>query len=468
MPEAICWLRAKQIGSHPLPAQNKTSAKTKRKKPSRWRSSNPDFRHRANLPAPPVAEIETRLRSVLTPALFAPGRMPGTWKLRNRLLTLPAMMAIVVSLVWRQIPSLAEVLRILDREGLLWQPVLKVTRQALSKRLARLPVALFASLFDQVVGAIQNSQSSQLAPPAPSPALASVRERFSALWIADGSTLDALKKTLDELKEHKLSLGGKIMMVVDAWTHQPVKTFYTSQSKANDRTFGQPLIQQLPVGGLLIFDLGFFSFPFFDAFTAGKKFFLTRLRQTTGFERVSLLAQGPHYRDEIIRVGLRSDYPCQHEIRMVSILWNRTWYRYLTNVLDPEKLSARQVGELYRRRWRIEEAFLLTKRLLGLSYLWVGGRNGVQIQIYATWIFYAVLVDVCRQVAVALSQPQDGISVEMVFRSFYHFSRACEKDPLTQLIPFLAAHAKLFGLVKAFTKRQRMIQQQLEVIWMPP
>jgi len=147
-----------------------------------------------------VAEIEKKLRSVLTPALFAPGRMPGAWKLRNRLLTLPAMMAIVVSLVWRQIPSLTEVLRILAREGLLWQPMLTVSRQALSKRLARLPVALFAGVFDQVVSAIQKSPSSQPAPPAPSPVLASVRQRFSALWIAAGSTLEALKKKLGELK----------------------------------------------------------------------------------------------------------------------------------------------------------------------------------------------------------------------------------------------------------------------------
>jgi len=415
-----------------------------------------------------VAEIEKKLRSLLTPALFAPGRMPGAWKLRNRLLTLPAMMAIVVSLVWRQIPSLTEVLRVLAREGLLWQPMLTVSRQALSKRLARLPVALFAGLFDQVVRAIQKSQSRQPAPPAPSPVLASVRQRFSALWIADGSTLEALKKKLGELKQQKVTLGGKILMVVDAWTHQPIKTFYTPNAKANDRTFVDSLIQLLPAGGLLIFDLGFFSFPFFDAFQAGGKFFLTRLRDKTAFRVVALLSEGSHYRDQIIRVGLRSEYPCQHEIRMVSILWNQTWYHYLTNVLDPEKLSSRQVGELYRRRWRIEEAFLLTKRLLGLSYLWVGGHNGVQIQIYATWIFYAVLVDVCRHVAVALGQPQDRISVEMVYRSFYHFSRASEKDPSTQLIPFLTAHVKLFGLVKAITKRQRMIQQQLEAIWMPP
>ena len=91
-------------------------------------------------------------------------------------------------------------------------------------------------------------------------------------------------------------------------------------------------------------------------------------------------------------------------MRLISVLWGKTWYHYLTNVLDPQQLSAREVCDLYRRRWRIEDAFLLTKRLLGLSYLWVGGTNGVQMQIYATWIFYAVLNDLCADVAIALTR----------------------------------------------------------------
>ena len=40
-------------------------------------------------------------------------------------------------------------------------------------------------------------------------------------------------------------------------------------------------------------------------------------------------------------------------------------------MLDPQVLCAQQVRDLYAQRWRIEEAFLLTKRLLGLAYLWV-------------------------------------------------------------------------------------------------
>lgn len=79
------------------------------------------------------------------------------------------------------------------------------------------------------------------------------------------------------------------------------------------------------------------------------------------------------YRDEIIELGQYRSNPCQYPLRLVSVLWGKTWYYYLTNVLEPEQLSAHQVCELYRRRWQIEEAFLLTKRLLGLAYLWVGG-----------------------------------------------------------------------------------------------
>ena len=133
-------------------------------------------------------------------------------------------------------------------------------------------------------------------------------------------------------------------------------------------------------------------------------------------------------------MGLHHTHPCHHPMRLVSVLWGQTWYHYLTNVLDPQQLSAQEVCELYRRRWRIEDAFLLTKRLLGLSYLWVGGTNGVEMQIYATWIFYAVLNDLCADVAIALQQPLERISVEMVFRSLYFFHRGLLLTPELKLI----------------------------------
>ena len=435
----------------------------KRKKRSKYRErkhGNPDFRHRANFPAPDVKEIEQSLLKALSPAVFAPLRMPqGAKKIRERILTLPVMVAVVVSLVWRNLPSLSEALRILAREGMLWVEPTEVSKQALSKRLDKLPASLFEQVFSEAISSIRARDAN------PEARVEKEYKQFSAVHIADGSTMEALKKRIDSVKEKGTQLGGKIMMVVEAMTRLPVKTFYTDDSKANDKRFCEQLLESLPVGGLLIFDLGFFSFPFFDAFTEAKKFFVTRLREKTSYEVVKVLSSGASYRDEIIKLGSYRSNPCHHQVRMVKVLWGKTWYQYLTNVLDPNSLSAPQVCELYRRRWKIEDAFLLTKRLLGLSYLWVSSNNGVEIQIYATWIFYAVLIDLSNEVALALKQPVERISVEMVFRSLYHFSRARLRGESVEILSFIADNAKLFGIVKAIRNRHRVVDSINEQIW---
>lgn len=111
-----------------------------------------------------------------------------------------------------------------------------------------------------------------------------VAEKFTGIWIADGSTLEELFKKLKALKECNTVLGGKIMVIVEAWTYTPVTMWYTEQSQANDKNFTDQLLSKLPPGGLMIFDLGFFKFGWFDEFTEQKKFFVTRLREKTAYQ----------------------------------------------------------------------------------------------------------------------------------------------------------------------------------------
>ncbi len=47
---------------------------------------------------------------------------------------------------------------------------------------------------------------------------------------------------------------------------------------------------------------------------------------------------------------------------------------------------------------------------LRLSYLWTGSVNGIKLQIWATWLFYAVLLDVADAVADELSLCTEQIS----------------------------------------------------------
>ena len=120
-----------------------------------WRTSrrdhrsHADFRHRSQLPLPAVEDVEQRLMEVLSPSLLAPRqlerrdpRQPQRLiRMRQRLLTLPVIVAIMVSVVWRRVPSIAEVQKVLAREGLLGVAPLRVSPQAITKRLDVLPAA---------------------------------------------------------------------------------------------------------------------------------------------------------------------------------------------------------------------------------------------------------------------------------------------------------------------------------------
>jgi hypothetical protein len=143
-------------------------------------------------------------------------------------------------------------------------------------------------------------------------------------------------------------------------------------------------------------------------------------------------------------------------VRLVEVRHGTTWYRYLTSVLSPQTLPPYVVADLYGRRWHIETAFGLVKRLLGLSYLWTGSFNGVKLQVWATWLFYTVLLDLADAVADELAVPTEHISVEMLFRGLYHFTLATSQGNATDPISyFTAPENKDLGIVKRLPKTKQ-------------
>jgi hypothetical protein len=105
----------------------------------------------------------------------------------------------------------------------------------------------------------------QSPPPLPHPRWAPVPEHFPLLAIGDGSTLEALRKKTAVLRERTgLVLVGKMMVLVEAFSHRPLCQVDTEDAAANDKRFAAEFLAALPVGGLLVFDLGFFSFLWCD------------------------------------------------------------------------------------------------------------------------------------------------------------------------------------------------------------
>ena len=221
--------------------------------------------------------------------------------MRQRLLTLPVIVAIIVSLVWRRVPSIAEVQQVLARAGLLGVAPLRGSPQAITKRLGVLPAAVLGQLFAKVCTRIQAQPPLFL----PHPSWAPVREAFPRMALVDGSTLEALRKKTQLLRQQEgLGLAGTVMVMVQAFRHRPLWPLDTEDALANDKCFAADILAALPVGGLLIFDLGFFSLLWFDDFTTTQRFFVTRMREKIAHRTVQVLSQGPYSRDEIVQVGL--------------------------------------------------------------------------------------------------------------------------------------------------------------------
>ena len=394
--------------------------------------------------------ISQQLENLVKPCVYNQLAYYRSLGMRARILSLPLMLAAVLTLVWRQVPSARELNRMLARENLLWAKATTVSQQALSQRLLTFPASMFEKVLDDLLEPLNQKWQQRQKRKSPL-GIAQAKKHFERIWIADASTLEALFRKLKSLEDKPLGqLAGRICAVVDLQTRYPVKTWFNERPYHHESNFQPQLLEFIPAQTLLLLDRGFWNYDFFDQLITGKSDFLTRLKANAKYKSVSILSQSQHHCDRLICLGTGYQGNPVLTLRLVEIKNGNCWYRYLTSVLDPEILPPYVVADLYARRWRIEETFNLLKRLLGLSYLWTGSINGIKLQLWATWLLYTVLIDLSDEIADKLTLPFDSISVEMVFRGLYHFTQAFNQGFATDIIAYLTApENRDLGIVKS-------------------
>ncbi|MFN8445723.1 MAG: hypothetical protein U0175_33335 [Caldilineaceae bacterium] len=85
--------------------------------------------------------------------------------LRARILTLPVMMALVLSLLWQQTGSICEMVRLVHEECVfVGRPLTGLTQQALSTRLRMLPAELFLQVLLELLPGLAKRSLNAAAP----------------------------------------------------------------------------------------------------------------------------------------------------------------------------------------------------------------------------------------------------------------------------------------------------------------
>jgi hypothetical protein len=359
------------------------------------------------------------------------------------------MVAAVLTMLWRDVAGVRELTRMLAREGFLWCDRLQVSQQALSKRFLTFPADLFEKVLSEILPSLEEKWHQRNHRPLPE-SVQFTLTRFKKIWIADGSTLEALFKKLKSLEDvPKGQLAGKIGVVIDLVTRLPVEIWFKENPKTNDTKFEEDLLKIVEASTLLLLDRGFYHFNFWLELIDREIHFISRIKKGAAIKVLEVFTEGYSLRDSKIRLGSGTKRTPYITLRLIEVKSGKVWHSYLTSVLEPEILPPYVVADLYGKRWRIEEAFNTVKRLLGLSYLWVGSINGVKLQIWGTWLFYAILIDLGDAVADELSLPFDRISLEMIYRGLYHFGVANQKGEATDPVKYFASSEnKDLGIVK--------------------
>ena len=428
----------------PTPPSTPPKVEAAKPKKSSVRHTRAIQRDRIKRPlgAPPAEAVVARLTEIVHPATLAQVSVFHGLGLRARILTLPVMVALVLSLLWRQIGSINELVRVVHTEAVLWVPPLRaLTQQALAQRLRTLPADLFGRVLQAILPVLRSRWQDRQRPLPP--AVAWAQAHFTAVLIADGSTLDALLRKIGLLQDAlKAPLAGRMMALLDLASRIPWRVWYDADPKGHDTRFWDRLVAAIPIGALIIFDRGFTDFAPWATLTARGVTWLTRAKKNLKYEVAQVLVHTSTVQDRLVWIG---EGPTRQQVRLIEVQAHGTIYRYLTNALEVTRLPTLYVVALYRQRWRVEDAFAIVKRLLGLAYFYCGAENAIEMQVWATWLLYAVLIDLTDAVAEALARPFADVSPEMVYRGLYFVTQAAAKDPTLDPVRYLADQADELG-----------------------
>jgi hypothetical protein len=284
----------------------------------------------------------------------------------------------------------------------------------------------------------------------------SLAPHFAQILALDESILDAIKRWLSELRGlpngDPLLLAGRLSVLFDVRRQCVRRLDLLPEATQHSLVHARQMIEGLAQGTLLLFDLGYYAFAWFDELTAKGLYWVSRVKVNSSFVIQHVLIQRDGYHEEIVRLGAyRSDHAA-FSARLISFRYHGVWYRYLTNVLDPHLLSGAQVARLYARRWDIELAFRTLKDHLNLRVLWSAKAEVIAVQVWATLIL--AQLGSCYQVQVAQEAGVEvfDVSLDLLLR---HLPRLLAKglDPVDELVRI----GRSIGIIRPSTRRRREV-----------
>ena len=388
-------------------------------------------------------EVEQFVRAVVEQLLPEPAAVARPGPGRPRVLPALALWAGRLVCVLRGHGSQQALWRLLSGAGLWDYPRFPVTDQAVRDRLAGGGTEDLVRLFRQLSAVL----AERLAPYADA-TLAPFAAEVVAL---DASTLDQLARTLPALRgvppgDDRL-LPGKLAGRFDLRRQQWQRVLQIEDPHQNDKVAARALLAGLPAKSLVLADLQYFAFQWFDDLTEADYYWVSRYRSKTSYEALHTYYRDGDTFDGLIWLGQHRADRAKHAVRLVQFRHRGALYRYLTNVRDPRVLPLREIARLYARRWDFELAVKLVKRHLGLHLFWSAKPVVVQQQVWATLCIAQTLHALQLEVAGRGGVDPFEVSLALLVEYLPRFARV-GPDPLAVFVE----RGRALGFIRPSTR----------------
>ena len=344
---------------------------------------------------------------------------------RPRILPAMALWAGMLVCVLRGFDSQLAIWRLLSERGLWFFPRFPVTDQAVYKRLR----AAGTEPFERIFKHITNTLSHRLKDAAREDLAPFAKEAVRI----DGSALDSVARRLPPMREIPKGgsrlLPGKLSGAFDMRRRLWRKVVFHENPRQNDKAAARELVAGLPAGTLILADLGYFGFAWFDWMADNGFHWASGLRAKTSYETLHAYYQDGDVFDGIAWLGAYRPDRAKYAVRLVTFRQGGYVRRCITNVMDPWKLPIASIAELCARRWDIEMAFKLVKQRLKLRLLRSSKRAVVYQQVWAALIISQVMQALRFEIAHEAGVDPFDVSIALLVK--YAPQYACEdRDPV--------------------------------------
>ena len=253
-----------------------------------------------------------------------------------------------------------------------------VQRSTLADANAHRPSAVFAELFTAMLGAAHRGLR---------------RAIGETVYLIDSTGIPLNERSMDWARYSAKVCGAKLHVIYDPDADQPIYAAITP-SRSTDIA----VARQMPVepGATYVFDLGYYDYAWWAGMADAGCRIVTRFKRNTPLAVVAELPlpEGSAIlSDRIGHLPQRQSHnrhnPFQDPVREVRVATDTgKILRILTNDLDA---SAKEIADLYKRRWAIELFFRWIKQTLKIGHFLGTSQNAVRIQIIVALVAFLLL-----------------------------------------------------------------------------